>query len=87
MSNHRPDLGPQLRRVLAEQLAPPIHNIPVHSELGAQIRRGFMLPAPGRVFCSFDYEGMEMRLAALYAGPAGGGYGGGSAGPKVKRCR
>lgn len=67
MSQPRPDLGPRLRRVLFEQLTPPPHNIPVHSELGAQIRRGFLSPAPGRTFCSFDYESMEMRIAAEMA--------------------
>lgn len=64
MSHHRPDLGPKLRRVLADQREPPAHNVPVHSELGAQIRRGFLSPAPGRSFCTFDYAQLEMRLAA-----------------------
>lgn len=64
MSNHRPDLGPRLRRVLADQLVPPLHDIPVHTELGAQIRRGFLSPAPGHVFAAFDYEQLEMRVLA-----------------------
>lgn len=61
MSNHpRPDLGPRLRATLAA----PAHNIPVHTELGAQIRRRFLSPSPGRSFISFDYTQLEARMLA-----------------------
>lgn len=62
MNRQRPDLGVQLRSILGSQ-APAMQNIPVHSDLGAQIRRGFMTPARGRSFCAFDFAQQEVRLA------------------------
>jgi DNA polymerase-1 len=44
----------------------PMHNIPIRTELGRQIRRGF-LPASGQSFISFDYSGFELKMAAIYA--------------------
>src|SRR5699024_9707898 len=42
-------------------------NIPIRSELGRKIRRGFV-PEKGNVFINADYSQFELRLAAVLAG-------------------
>ncbi len=46
---------------------PNLQNIPVRTEEGKRIRRGFVAPT-GRVIVSADYSQFELRLAAALAG-------------------
>lgn len=46
---------------------PNLQNIPVKTELGRAIRKGFVATS-GHVFASFDYSQMELRLAAMFSG-------------------
>ncbi|MFA5877440.1 MAG: DNA polymerase [Candidatus Paceibacterota bacterium] len=46
---------------------PNLQNIPVKSELGRRIRRGFIAPK-GFVLAAFDYSQIELRLAAFLSG-------------------
>jgi DNA polymerase-1 len=45
---------------------PNLQNIPVRTDLGREIREGFV-SAPGNVFVSADYSQFELRLAAVLA--------------------
>lgn len=45
---------------------PNLQNIPVRTEAGREIRRGFV-PEKGKVFVSADYSQFELRLAAVLA--------------------
>ena len=46
---------------------PNLQNIPVRTELGREIRIGFVA-SPGKMFVSADYSQFELRLAAVLAG-------------------
>ncbi len=48
---------------------PNLQNIPVRTEIGREIRTGFVAD-PGCVFVSADYSQFEIRLAAVLAGDA-----------------
>jgi hypothetical protein len=42
----------------------PIQNIPIHTEIGKQIREAFRPPVPTVVLMT-DYNGLELQIAAL----------------------
>lgn len=46
---------------------PGIQNIPIKTELGRRIRRGFVAPK-GKVLLACDYSQIELRLAAMLSG-------------------
>jgi len=46
---------------------PNLQNIPIRTEMGAEIRKGFV-PAPGHRFVSADYSQIELRVLAHLAG-------------------
>jgi DNA polymerase-1 len=45
---------------------PNLQNIPIRTELGRQVRRGF-IAGPGNVFVSLDYSQIELRIVAHMA--------------------
>jgi DNA polymerase-1 len=45
---------------------PNLQNIPIRTELGRQVRRGF-IAGPGNVFLSLDYSQIELRIVAHMA--------------------
>ncbi len=47
--------------------APNLQNIPMRTDLGRQIRKGFVAPT-GRILLSLDYSQIELRLAAHMTG-------------------
>jgi len=46
---------------------PNLQNIPIRTEMGAEIRRGF-IPAEGNRFVTADYSQIELRILAHYSG-------------------
>jgi DNA polymerase-1 len=46
---------------------PNLQNIPVRTEVGREIRKGFVA-RPGKMFISADYSQFELRLAAVLSG-------------------
>jgi DNA polymerase-1 len=46
---------------------PNLQNIPIRTETGAEIRKGFV-PAPGHLYLSADYSQIELRILAHMAG-------------------
>ncbi len=46
---------------------PNLQNIPIRTEQGAEIRKGFV-PAPGHVFLGADYSQIELRVLAHMSG-------------------
>jgi DNA polymerase-1 len=48
---------------------PNLQNIPIRTELGRQVRRGFVA-GPGNVFVSLDYSQIELRIVAHMANDA-----------------
>jgi DNA polymerase-1 len=46
---------------------PNLQNIPIRTELGAEIRKGF-IPAEGNVFLAVDYSQIELRILAHLSG-------------------
>ena len=49
---------------------PNLHNIPVRSEIGRQLRRAFV-PAPGYTLLVADYDQIELRVIAHLSGDPG----------------
>jgi DNA polymerase-1 len=49
---------------------PNLQNVPVRTELGRQIRRAFVAPAPERVLLAADYSQIELRIMAHLSGDA-----------------
>lgn len=45
---------------------PNLQNIPIRTDLGAEIRRGFV-PADGHLFVAADYSQIELRILAHYS--------------------
>jgi len=48
---------------------PNLQNIPIRTELGREIRKGFVA-APGMAFLSVDYSQIELRILAHFSGDA-----------------
>jgi DNA polymerase-1 len=46
---------------------PNLQNIPIRTETGAEIRKGFV-PEPGHLFLSADYSQIELRILAHFSG-------------------
>jgi DNA polymerase-1 len=46
---------------------PNLQNIPIRSDIGAQIRKGFV-PAAGHLFLTADYSQIELRILAHFSG-------------------
>ena len=48
---------------------PNLQNIPIRTEIGREIRKGFV-PAPGSVFLAVDYSQIELRILAHFSDDA-----------------